>query len=167
MKGQKGKEQTALERVYKRIKVEVRRNGRAGSSAGFSTTVRRAGPVQFGERPNWIDRGIQLGRLPSRIDSGIQLGRLPSWTSPVWLTAEMDRARGSARPFPVLGQSSSVNGRAGSTTNGRAVLVHFGERPSWIDQNSPSPRPRSSSPEIVSNSLLFRLDWRYHWNFTT
>ncbi|KAH0853110.1 hypothetical protein HID58_093452, partial [Brassica napus] len=33
----------------------TRRNGRAGSSAGFSSVIRRAGPVQFSERLSWID----------------------------------------------------------------------------------------------------------------
>ena len=41
----------------------------------------------------------------------------------------------------------SINGRAG-------MIVLF------------SSRPQSSSPKIVSNSLLFRLDQRYRWNFT-
>ena len=43
-------------------------NDRAGSTTGFSLDVRRAGPVQFGEWPSWIDHGIQLGRLPSWIN---------------------------------------------------------------------------------------------------
>ncbi|KAF3539863.1 hypothetical protein F2Q69_00022490 [Brassica cretica] len=127
-------------------------NGRAGSTTGFRSAVRRAGPVQFGERPSWIDHRIQLGRSPS-------------WTSQVRRTAELDRPRDSDRPFAELDQSSSANGRAGSTTGfssavRRAGPVQFGERPSWIDRNPSSPRPRSSSPEIVSNSLLFRLDRR-------
>ncbi|KAF3524946.1 hypothetical protein F2Q69_00047649 [Brassica cretica] len=85
----------------------------------------RAGPVQFGEQPSWINHEIQLGRSPSWIDHGIQLGRSPSWTSLVRQTAELDRP-----------------------------------------SNPSSPRPGSSSPEIVSNSLLFRLDRRCRWNFT-
>ncbi|KAF2563894.1 hypothetical protein F2Q70_00017387 [Brassica cretica] len=53
-------------------------NGRAGSTAGFSSAVRRARPVKFGERPRLIDNEIQLGRSPS-------------WISPVQRTAELDR----------------------------------------------------------------------------
>ncbi|KAF3599817.1 hypothetical protein F2Q69_00036398 [Brassica cretica] len=43
----------------------------------------------------------------------------------------------------------------------RAGPVQFGERPSWIDRNACSPRPRNSSPEIALNSFLFRLDRRH------
>ncbi|KAF3512443.1 hypothetical protein F2Q69_00005883 [Brassica cretica] len=53
--------------------------------------------VSSSKRRSWIDRGIQLGRSPS-------------WTSPVRRTAEL-------RSFAELDQSSSANGRAGSTTD--------------------------------------------------
>jgi len=48
----------------------------------------------------------------------------------------------------------------------RAGPVQFGEQPSWIDRSPSSPRPRNSSPEIASNSFLFRINQRYHWKFT-
>ena len=54
-----------------------------------------------------------------------------------------------AHPFDELIQSGSADGRAGSNMrpDGRAgTIVLF------------SSRPQSSSPKIVSNSLLFRLD---------
>ncbi|KAF3493586.1 hypothetical protein DY000_02053177 [Brassica cretica] len=109
--------------------------------------------------------------------------------------AELDQVQFGERPSWINHGSSSANGRAGSTTDSARPFaeldqVRFGERLSWINHGfssafrrsgpSPvqrtaeldqpqilsSPRPRNFSPDIASNSLLFRLNWRYRWNFT-
>ncbi|KAF3535938.1 hypothetical protein F2Q69_00022742 [Brassica cretica] len=112
-------------RTFAELDQSSSENGRAGSTTGFISGVRQTGPVQFGEWPSWIEPGIQLGHLPS-------------WTSPVWQTIELDRQRDSARTFAELDQSSSENGRAGSSPGFSSAIcqagpVQFGERPSWID----------------------------------
>ncbi|KAF2547156.1 hypothetical protein F2Q70_00021055 [Brassica cretica] len=83
-------------RPFTELDQSILANGRAGSTAGVSSAVRRAGPVQFDERPSWINHGIQLGRSlswssPARPFHRIQLDRSPSWTSPIRRTAELDR----------------------------------------------------------------------------
>ncbi|KAF2620951.1 hypothetical protein F2Q68_00039273 [Brassica cretica] len=89
----------------------TRRNGRAGSTAGLISAVRQAGPVQFGD----------LARPFAELDQPrFQLGHSPRWTSPV--------------------QSSSANGRAGSTTDPARPFaeldqprIQLGRSPSWIN----------------------------------
>ena len=65
---------------------------------GFSSTVHRAGPVQFGERPSWTQHGFSsiIGRTWP-----VQFRELPSLTQHGYSSA--------------VRQSSSANGRAGST----------------------------------------------------
>ncbi|KAF2551719.1 hypothetical protein F2Q68_00034169 [Brassica cretica] len=89
----------------------------------------------------------------------IQLGRSPSWTSPV---------RSAVRQAgPVqFGEGPSWIEHGFSSAVRQVGPVQFGERPSWIDRSPSSPRPLSSSPEIVSNSFLSHLDRMYRWNFT-
>ncbi|KAF3507718.1 hypothetical protein F2Q69_00006598 [Brassica cretica] len=102
------------------------------------------------------------------------LGRSPSWTQDGFSSA-VRRAgpkTDSARPFSELDQSSSANGRAGTKTdsvNGRAGPKTDSGRPfTEMDRlDLSSHRPIDSSPEIASNSFLFRLDRRHRWNSMT
>ena len=84
------------------------------------------------------------GRAESNADSARPFAELDQ---PSWANGRAGSNADSARPFAELDHSSSANGRAEST---RVCVLT---------------RPRNSSPEIASNSFLFRLDQRYHWNF--
>ena len=110
------------------------------------SAIHRAGPVQIGGWPSWIERATGSA---IRWAGPVQLG---GWSS--WIECMTSSATHRAGPVQFGGWPSLIERMTSSAIRRAGTIVLF------------LSCPQCSFPKIVSNSLLFRLDRKYHWNST-